>query len=91
MQKHSRSSDPQYLEEYGWNQCDRHGNAKQSHDDPDEPDLRRGIVARELKILILVVVFRVSLAAHSIPFLISSLCGIYYIIFRRFARQFLSF
>lgn len=68
MQNHSRTLVSQFLEEHGWDQCDRDRDAKQDYDDSDEPYLRRGIVARELKILILIVVLRVFLTAHSITF-----------------------
>ena len=68
MQNHSRTLVSQFLEEHGWNQCDRDRDAKQDYDDSDEPYLRRGIVARELKTLILIVVLRVFLTAHSITF-----------------------
>ena len=68
MQNHSRTLVSQFLEEHGWDQCDRDRDAKQDYDDSDEPYLRRGIVARELKNLILIVVLRVFLTAHSITF-----------------------
>ena len=68
MQNHSRTLDPQFLEEHRWDQCDRDRDAKQDYDDSDEPDFRRGIVAREFKTLILIVVLRVFLTAHSITF-----------------------
>ena len=68
MQNHSRSLDPQFLEEHGWDQCDRDRDAKQDYDDSDEPYLRRGIVAREFEILVLAVALRVFLTAHSITF-----------------------
>ena len=68
MQNHSRSLVPQFLEKHGWDQCDRDRDAKQDYDDPDEPYLRRGIVTRKFKILVLAVVLRVFLTAHSITF-----------------------
>jgi hypothetical protein len=68
MQNHSRSLVPQFLEEHGWDQCDRDRDAKQDYDDPDEPYLRRVIVAREFEILVLAVALRVFLTAHSITF-----------------------
>ena len=68
MQNHSRTLVSQFLEEHGWDQCDRDRDAKQDYDDSDEPYLRRGIVAREPKILFLIVVLRVFLTAHSITF-----------------------
>ena len=70
MQNHSRSLVPQFLEEHRWDQCDRDRDAKQDYDDPDEPYLRRGIVAREFEILVLAVALRVFLTAHSITLLI---------------------